>query len=123
MDGNGKVVLVCDDETMIADLLAKLLELEDYEPLLSYCAKEAVALLKSKKVDMAVVDFHLPDSNGPELIKMLHEVVPTLPIVMLSGDLGMDDAKAQAMGALAFCDKIADTDRLIGIINRQLKGG
>ena len=121
MGTENKVVLVCDDEKMIAELLSKLLELEDYHPLVAYCAREAVDLLKEHKVDMAVVDYHLPDCNGPELIQRLHAINPELPIVMLSGDLGLTDTKVKEMGALAFCDKIADTDRLIEIINNQLK--
>ena len=122
MSSQPKVVLVCDDEKMIADLLAKLLELEDYKPVLSYCGREAVALLQAAPVDMAIVDFNLPDCKGPDLIRQLHAIKPDLPIVMLSGDIGLTDEKVKAMGALAFCDKIADTDRLVEIVNRQLRG-
>ena len=118
-----KVILVCDDEKMIADLLSKLLELEDYKTLLAYCAQDAIELLKNHNVDMAIVDYHLPDIDGPELIKLLLEINPQLPIVMLSGDLGLTDDKVNEMGAKAFCDKIGDTDRLIDIIAKTLKAG
>ena len=122
MSAKNRVVLLCDDETMIADLLSKLLELEDYKSLIAYNGADAVKLLIQNKIDVevAVVDYHLPDCDGPRLIKMLHEIKPGLPIIMLSGDVGLTLEKVNEMGAVAYCDKVGDTDRLIEIVNSLL---
>src|SRR5689334_6643038 len=44
----------------------------------------AMRLCRTSDVDLAIVDLSLGSTSGLELIKMLHEAHPTLPILVLS---------------------------------------
>ena len=48
---------------------------------------EALAILKRRRteIDVAVVDFAMPDMNGLQVARLARETCPGLPIVMLTG--------------------------------------
>ena len=57
-------ILVVDDEHDIADLLEVYLQIENYTIYKYYSAKEALACIESKEIDLAILDIMLPDING-----------------------------------------------------------
>jgi len=47
--------------------------------------EEALAQIAQKDFSAIILDLGLPDSNGPQSIKIINERFPSLPIVVLSG--------------------------------------
>lgn len=46
---------------------------------------EALTMLETHRYDLALLDLHLPDGEGLELIRQLRESVPEMPVVVLAG--------------------------------------
>jgi CheY-like chemotaxis protein len=88
-------------------LLKKFLELEpgEYEVKISATGKGAVELAQSEQPDLFIVDYHLRDMKGLELIAQLRQnpLFSNTPIIMASG-IDMKE-EALAAGANLFLNK------------------
>lgn len=85
-------------------------------------AEEALQLLQQLKVDLALVDFSLPDMTGVELLEKLHHEYPDLRCAILSGHLLPQHARrALATGARGYLIKDDPLGILTGI-QHILKG-
>lgn len=90
----GLVVLVVEDNAVVADGIAALLRLWGGRPQLCGSAAEALALPDLAAFDIALCDIRLPGRlDGIELATELQRRRPSLPIALVSADI--DDATQQ----------------------------
>jgi len=80
-----KTVLIIDDESTIRETAALMLERAGYKSLSAGSAEEAMAMMASNQVALALVDVVLPGKNGLELALELNQRWPATPIVLMSG--------------------------------------
>ena len=72
---------------------------------------------------LAVVDVNLPDANGVELIRELHEFC-RIPVIAFSGQTDQITINACIRsGAIGYIPKSYDTERLYAAINAVILGG
>ena len=85
--GSGETILVVEDETLVRDLVVRLLERLGYICLEARDGKEALDLLASRldRVDLVLTDIVMPRMNGRELADELARRWPALPILFMSG--------------------------------------
>ena len=81
-----KRVLIVDDHPMMREGLAQLIEHEpDLEPAAQAdSAAQALEALSAALPDLLLLDISLPDKSGLEVIKDVHTLHPTLPILVVS---------------------------------------
>ncbi len=85
-------------------------------------AQEALEKLQTLNVDLALIDFSLPDMTGIELLEKLRHTYPDLRCVIVSGHLLPQHARrALAMGARGYLIKDDPIGILTGI-QHILKG-
>jgi DNA-binding response OmpR family regulator len=78
--------LLADDEEMLSDLLAELLESSDYYVIKVGNGKEALRVLTEEiKVDLAIIDFNMPGLSGLETIEEIRKLNFKLPVILSSG--------------------------------------
>ncbi len=77
-------VLVVDDEPDELALIARHLRRQGHDVVLAASAEEALADDDHLAVDVAVVDLRLPGMGGWELVDVLAERRPGLPVVVTS---------------------------------------
>jgi len=77
-------VLVVDDEASVRTLIERVLELEGYGVLGADSGAEALALLKDHPVDAMLVDKHLPEMNGYEVIQAARDVQHDVAVVLMT---------------------------------------
>lgn len=78
-------VLVVDDDAAFLDFLGDSLTGKGYTPLKALSGKQALELAARHPVRFALVDYHLPDMNAVELLKLLKTENPFMPVALLSG--------------------------------------
>ncbi|MCW8825825.1 MAG: response regulator, partial [Gammaproteobacteria bacterium] len=82
---------------------------------------EATKLLGSQTFDLCITDMKLPDGNGLELIKMINQNYPSLPVAMLTAHGNMDTAiEALKSGAFDFINKPVELKTLKTLIQSAL---
>jgi DNA-binding NtrC family response regulator len=88
MDGHpGRTVLVVDDEEMVRNFTSTFLEHQGHECLKAATGEEGLSLLReqAKVIDLALVDFKLPDMAGSELVERMAEIRPDMPVILTTG--------------------------------------
>jgi CheY-like chemotaxis protein len=78
-------VLVVDDEQVIADTLAKILDMNGYEASAVYTGAAAVESARTLQPDMVISDIIMPDMNGIEAAISIRSFLPTCKILLFSG--------------------------------------
>lgn len=119
-------VLIADDHPLVRDALARTVrELDagadvqqagDFDGLLR--------LALAAPADLALLDLNMPGMNGSAGLRRLRERLPTLPVVVASGQ---DDAatirSVLAAGAAGFIPKSERTEVLLNALRLVLGGG
>jgi len=99
-------VLVVDDSAGARQLVGSVLTGQGFETLVAADAEEGLAKLKSESFDALVVDYAMPGSDGVELVQAVRDILPSLPVVMVSAVAKEDDqARAWSVGVDAYLDK------------------
>ncbi|MEW6146203.1 MAG: GAF domain-containing protein [Thermodesulfobacteriota bacterium] len=85
--GNGEVILVVDDESMITDMARTILEEYDYKVLVAHNGEEATRVFDTHKDEIyaAIVDMMMPVMGGKATIRILKRERPSLKVIATSG--------------------------------------
>ncbi len=78
-------VLVVDDERVIADTLAMILNQSGFEARAVYSGEKAVELAASFTPDMLITDVIMADLNGIDAAIMIRALLPRIKILLFSG--------------------------------------
>lgn len=79
-------ILVVDDDTMQLMQIKEMLD-EFYDVTVVKSGRSAIKYLSKKTVDLILLDYMLPDLDGPEILKLLRgdERTADIPIIFLTG--------------------------------------
>src|SRR5687767_392361 len=115
-------ILVIDDEAAIRDSLRMILEYEDYQFMGAASGQEGVALVQRDRPDLVLLDIKMPGMDGIEVLRKLHALDETLPVVMISGH-GTTATAVEAIrpGATDFLDKPLSSERVIVTLQNALR--
>ena len=115
-------ILVIDDEGAIRDSLRMILEYEDYQFVGAASGQEGIAAVQRERPDLVLLDIKMPGMDGLEVLRKLHAMDETLPIVMISGH-GTTATAVEAIrsGAVDFLDKPLSSERVIVTLQNALK--
>ncbi len=94
--GNGRTVLVVDDDAAIVDLMRDFLEAEGFQVEGATSAREAQASLDRTTIDCVLLDIMMPGESGFELCRRVRRT-SDVPILFLSAR-GEDLDKLRGLG-------------------------
>ncbi|MDB5542520.1 MAG: histidine kinase [Devosia sp.] len=88
---NHSTVLVVDDDRAVLTSTLRMLDFLGYSTVPASSGAEALALLTDRtKVDLVLADYTMPDINGVDLARSIHDVFPELPVVLVTGNSNVD---------------------------------
>jgi two-component system, NtrC family, nitrogen regulation response regulator NtrX len=117
-------ILIVDDEADIRELVSGILSDEGHGTRTAKDADEALALLAARRPHLMFLDIWLQGSrlDGLQLLEIIKEQHPTLPVVMISGHGNIETAvSAIRLGAYDFIEKPFKADRLVLVAERALE--
>jgi len=86
-----KKILLVDDEPAILTVLELLLNKFGYIVVLKSTAESALFLIREGvTVDLVITDYRMPGMNGVEFVKELRRILPSVPVLMLTGDITVE---------------------------------
>jgi len=91
-------VLVADDERVIADTLAIILNQSGFEATAVYTGEKAVETARTLKPDMLISDVIMTDLNGIDAAIRIRELLPACKILLFSGQAATADLLDRARG-------------------------
>ena len=117
-------VLLADDHPMIGAALEVLLRGTDYELIgRARSGADALAQIQRLKPDLLLLDVHMPDGSGLDVLRKLRENRRAPAVVLLTA--GMDDSQLLAVDKLAaegMVLKTSDPALLIECMEKVRKG-
>ena len=117
-------ILIVDDESDIRELVAGILSDEGHTTRTARNSDEALAAVETRRPHLIFLDIWLQGSrlDGLQILKVLKEQHPTLPVVMISGHGNIETAvSAIKFGAYDFIEKPFKADRLVLVAERALE--
>jgi two-component system, NtrC family, nitrogen regulation response regulator NtrX len=117
-------ILVVDDEADIRELVSGILGDEGYSVRTAANSQEALNAVRARRPSLALLDIWMQGGglDGLELLDVLKEADPDLPVVMISGHGNIETAvSAIKRGAYDFLEKPFKADRLLLVIERALE--
>lgn len=114
-------IIVVDDEIRITKSLAYLLKSKDYEVTTAACGQDALASADQIAFDLAVLDIHLPDIFGTELIEKIKIRNPDISVIVITGDANLDSALAALRcGAYDYLRKPFELEEFLRTVENAL---
>ena len=121
-----KVLLIDDHPLILAALENVILGLgKDVNVVTAASAREAREILaRSHAFDLVLLDLHLGDANGFDVLSEFREGYPSLPVVVISAsDRSSDVIRAIDMGAMGFVPKRSTNETLFEALHMVMSGG
>lgn len=118
-----KKILFIEDDSVLRENTAELLELADYEVVTAPNGKIGVALAKKELPDIVVCDIMMPEMDGYGVLEALGEHGSTqyIPFIFLSAKTEHKDVrKGMNLGADDYLTKPFEEEELIGAIESRL---
>jgi CheY-like chemotaxis protein len=117
-------ILVIDDQVRASDELVRLLELEGFAVECAASAAEGLARALARPWDAILLDLHLPDVPGLELLERLTAAGLTCPVIAVTGWYLSEEYEQAALrlGAAAFRFKPLDAEELAGLLREATAG-
>ncbi|MFT7617592.1 MAG: DNA-binding NtrC family response regulator [Planctomycetota bacterium] len=117
-------ILIIDDDEAILDLVEMQLLEESFEVIRAASAIEGLDRIADSRPHAVILDLHLPDRPGHELIELFTRTRPNLPIVVLTGAGSVEEATScMSAGAFDFIEKPFDRARLLTSVRNALRSG
>lgn len=115
-------ILLVDDDTSLLRLLSMRLEAEGFAVASVTTGEEALGKLRSVQPDVLITDLRMEGMDGMGVLNAVHQVAPSLPVIMMTAHGSIPDAVAAAQqGVFAFLTKPIDRDELLKTIAKALE--
>jgi phosphoserine phosphatase RsbU/P len=123
MDNSQYKLLVIDDELGVRQSLTAYLEDSGFTVYDAPDASTGLALFKELLPDLVITDLSMPDTNGLVLLQQIHEILPSTPVIVISGAGVMGDVvQALRLGATDYLIKpIVDMEVLVMAVYKSLE--
>jgi EAL domain-containing protein (putative c-di-GMP-specific phosphodiesterase class I) len=118
-------VVVIDDHEMILQSVVRLLAADQKIEVVgtAQTAAEGIEVFFKLRPDVVVLDYHLPDMDAPEAIRLMHDIDPHVKIVTISGsDLPGSFYKSMKAGSMAWVRKTRAIQELRNAIFKVASG-
>ncbi len=115
-------ILVIDDDPRMLKLIKGYLR-EQYDVATALSGKIALKFLENKRTDLILLDYQMPEEDGPAVLQKLHDndAVKDIPVVFLTGITERDKIqKALALKPQGYLLKPVEHDKLIEIIEKLI---
>jgi CheY-like chemotaxis protein len=120
------LILVVDDDPGIRRSLERLFLSRGHQVALAADGGQGLRVWRERGADLVLLDIHMPETNGIEVLVQLRGLAPRLPVIMMSGG---DQTRrlnllgdAQLLGASAVLRKPFTLAEIVGVVDRAMEG-
>ena len=121
MPDQPEIICVVDDDAAVLKALGRLLRSAGLQMMPFNNPRLFLEHAQNHVIALAIIDVWMPELNGLEVLRLLHNMAPATRVIMMTGrdDPGMDSV-AFAQGARGFFTKPFDDAALLETIHAAL---
>lgn len=110
----GGHILIIDDEASLRQTMARILLRAGFEATTVASGKETVSIINEHTFDLVYLDIRMPDMNGLDVLKIIHEQFPELPVILFTAQPDLHSAvEALRRGAIDYLMKPIKPEMLV----------
>jgi DNA-binding response OmpR family regulator len=116
-------VLLVEDDEDFRFAMTRFLAREGFLVLTAATAHDALGVLRTplSPIDVAVLDVHLPDGSGTDLVPHLRQRFPAAPVIVCTGEATPEEAaELLRLGAHRYLRKPVSADELLAVVEASL---
>jgi CheY-like chemotaxis protein len=117
-------ILVVDDNASLAHTVRRVLERDGHEVRVAGTGLEGARRFQEQAPDLALLDIHMPEMDGLELLVQFQAIAPKMPVIVMSGGAQTRDLDllkdALVLGAFATLAKPFSLGELLSVVARGL---
>ena len=114
-------ILVVDDERSIRATVKAFLELDGHSVETAEEAESAMAVLRSKPMDVVLTDIILPRISGVDLLRRIRDTTPGVQIIMMTGEPTLETAaESLRHGAVDYLQKPVGKNDILRAVRTAL---
>lgn len=114
--------MVVDDNDLVRDLVVEILEMAEFDVVHATTGRDALEIVAQDSVDCVLLDYFMPEMNGPEVLAKLKEMNPDLHVIAMSAQpVSAGDYLSEKMGFDGYLRKPFMPDQLVEIVTAALK--
>ena len=119
---NKGIVCVVDDHVPILKAVVRLLDAAGLQAVPFVSPRLFLEYVKDHSISLAIVDLRMPDLSGLEVQRILYDIRPEVPVIIITGEEepGIDRTIALDQGAIAFLFKPVMASALLEAIHTVL---
>jgi CheY-like chemotaxis protein len=120
MTDSAQTVLVIDDDLMMGELMAAVIDSAEFHTVVAGSGREGVELAQSVLPSIVLCDFTMPGMSGEDVVRSLRADPRTagIPVVLMSGHAPSD---LQYLAADAFLQKPFCTGEVLPVLRSVLQ--
>jgi CheY-like chemotaxis protein len=115
-------ILVVDDEPGIRTMIQFELSQQGYDILTAESGAKALEILNGRTVNLILTDMRMPQMDGLELVSRVRQILPTIPIVLMTGFVEERVRKVQEQKVSGTLNKPFTIDQLAEMVHKVLGG-
>jgi CheY-like chemotaxis protein len=117
-----KTILVVDDEPENRRIYSEILTDLGYRVIDEPDGASALSdIRQGEKIDLVITDFKMPGMNGLELVATLRNILPSIPVLMLTAYTSIDNfVQSLSLGVFEYINKPVGTMEFIRIVRMAL---
>jgi DNA-binding response OmpR family regulator len=85
-------ILIIDDEAGLRQTLARILQRAGFEVTTAASGLEGLRMLDQHPFDLIYLDIRMPEMNGLDALKTIHEIYPDLPVILFTAQPDLNSA-------------------------------
>jgi len=106
-------ILLVDDDPNCLDAIEQLMQRDGYETFPISEGSKAVKVVVENSIDLAIVDFNLPDMDGLHVIHQIKRIKQNIPVILVTAQPSKEIKIASLeAGAFSFISKPIDIPKL-----------
>ncbi len=116
------IVLLVDDEPVLRELLAELLEANEFNVVSIESGEEALRLLTEEiQADIVIIDFKMQGMDGLQCIEQIRKLGLKLPVILTTGEQDLEnDERYRQLSVDAILKKPYEFEKLEQLIRRLI---
>ena len=119
-----ETILIIDDDDQLRKSFHKLLAEEGYAVQSAASGEGGVEQIREKAPDAVILDMRLPGMNGLEVFKLIHEIEPKLPVIIMTAFGTTETAiEATKIGAFDYILKPFEIPDMLAVIKKAVEAG
>lgn len=115
-------ILIIDDDQDICLALKAIFEFQGWQVTCANRVRDGLHLLQNSRFHIVIIDYHMPEINGVQGVRLIREMLPRIPILVLTIDNNQEVAdQFLAAGANDFALKPIKAPDIISRIKLHIR--